>query len=183
MSGRRKHLALITTMATVSLICAGSPSFAAPPAVIPPLPTLQPSRTSAERLMPPVPTNAPMKRDRSISVVTAWNHTDDSPSQAIDRPIDEITFWPSRHKINAGTNTSGELRVAQSQKTKTWVSPRAMHQTLFFNDNPLERDGKTNHKHLQSAVSALRFTFDALLSPLRSLRTPPSLLHYSRSPR
>lgn len=76
-------------------------------------------------------------------------------------------------------------RMTSMHSTVRWVSPRAVHRTLFFNDNPLERQGKSYNRKLQPAISAVRFATDAVTFPINRAadlhRGDP--LHYATSPR
>lgn len=75
-------------------------------------------------------------------------------------------------------------RVPSMRSTVTWVSPRAVHRTLYFNDNPLERYGRTNSSALQPALSVLRFGTDTITAPGRYLQSRCNgRLHYATSPR
>jgi len=56
-----------------------------------------------------------------------------------------------------------EPRVPTVRSTAMWVSPRAVHRTLYFNDNPLEREGR-----LVRLVSNRRFPYFAS-APMCSL--------------
>ena len=65
-------------------------------------------------------------------------------------------------------------RIPSVRSTVSWVTPRAVRRTLYFDDNSLERYGETNFPHLQPTISVLRFGADATLFPARCL------LHRSR---
>ena len=76
-------------------------------------------------------------------------------------------------------------RVSSMHSTVSWVSPRAVHRTLYFNDNPLERHGKYNNEKVQPVVSSVRFAADALKYPflrISDLRNGDPL-HSAKSPR
>lgn len=103
-------------------------------------------------------------------------------SDSVSR-IRSIEFVPVRSGIQSMPNR--ESRVPSVRSTVTWVSPRAVHRTLYFNDNPLEREGKTCSPTLQPAISVFRFGADALSFPAHYFFRPRcnSCLHYAASPR
>lgn len=78
-----------------------------------------------------------------------------------------------------------EPRLTSMHSTVRWVSPRAVHRTLYFNDTPLERDGKTVNSKLQPAISSVRFATDALTFPIKRITDMrrKAQFHYSTSPR
>ncbi len=97
--------------------------------------------------------------------------------------IRSIKFERPRDAVQSAASRSP--RTSSVCSTVNWVNPRAVHRTLFFNDNPLEREGKTNFPCLQPAVSVLRFGTDALTFPAKRLSPTRcgNCLHYATSPR
>lgn len=135
----------------------------------------------------------------------------ESVSPLDEKPTDEVGSWAgasNRTSIRSGTagkravttirsiqfvrpreavqsTVSRNPRTSSVCSTVNWVNPRAVHRSLFFNDNPLEREGKTNFPCLQPAVSILRFGTDALTFPAKRLSPTRcgNCLHYATSPR
>lgn len=98
--------------------------------------------------------------------------------------IREIEFAAPRP--NGSTlEAVGGPRQSQIHSAMSWVAPRAGHRTLYFNDNPLERHGKTNCSAWQPLISTMRFAVDAMAFPLRRLGDVGSAhtIHAATSPR
>lgn len=136
-------------------------------------------------LAAPVPGNDAMDGSQGSETPVLHFQTALEPvSKPAERPavqtIQDIRFSQPREVKQSGYTS---MRVPTTYRTKSWVAPRAVHRTLFFQDKPLERHGRTNHAKLQPAISVVRFFADAILYPARQLADVRHPVHYATSPR
>ena len=116
----------------------------------------------------------------ALSLPTALDSETATTKRAVVQSIQDIKFSQPRDVAQSDFTS---MRVPTTYRTKSWVAPRAVHRTLFFQDNALERHGKTNNAKLQPAVSTARFFVDAILYPARQLADARHPVHYATSPR
>jgi len=99
------------------------------------------------------------------------------------RSIYDVWFTAPKTRIDDLASSVRSTKQPMIHNPVSWVSHRTEHRTLYFQDNPLERYGKTQSPKLQPAISVFRFASDVVLAPVRNVRQKANALHFAKSPR
>ena len=148
-----------------------------------------PSRALAP--IPAVEQASPLDAFSEDSVIDTLDLAPEAPQSQQDNSVTEVermrrprTIQDVKfHSVSPADQSDavGTLKAPTMYSTKSWVAPRAVHRSLFFHDNALEREGRTRSAHLQPAISATKFYVDAALFPFRRLTPSGHRLHYAVS--